>query len=74
VRFITRNLKQVVLDELGLACEAEVVVAYFNPEESVLNALQSVPEMTLVVSDEFQINNPFTLERLCPRATVKVEG
>ena len=46
MRFITRNLKQVVLEELGLACEAEVVVAYFNPEESVLNALQSVPEMT----------------------------
>ena len=68
--FLTQpELGRIVLRELRNAAEARIAVAYFSPDENVLSALQSIPQLTVVISEEFTINDPYKLERLSSAAT-----
>ncbi|MBI3607646.1 MAG: phospholipase D family protein [Nitrospirae bacterium] len=60
-----------MLDELRSATEVRLAVAYFNPDEDLLTALANCPRLTLVISEEFTINDPYKLERLLGTATVR---
>jgi HKD family nuclease len=64
VIFATTDLRSCLLDELATASQADVAVAYFCPEPATLAALQAVPRLRLLVSNNFQINNPDSLEAL----------
>lgn len=70
MRFAFSNLAEVLLAELRSATNASIAVAFFNPEDAVLAALQSVPDLKLIVSEDFEINNPYKLERLAQSADV----
>ena len=57
-------------DNLPQADQVSVAVAYFNPEQRTLDILRDIPDLEVIVSDEFQINNPLKLRELAGRATV----
>jgi HKD family nuclease len=64
MEFTTADLRDRLLKELRLADGAEIAVAYFNPDDKVLDALQKVPHLRLLVANDFQTNNPEPLEAL----------
>jgi hypothetical protein len=64
VEFVTTDLRDRLLGELATASQADIAVAYFCPEPATLAALQAVPRLRLIVSNNFQINNPDSLEAL----------
>ncbi len=70
--FVTRpDVGRMVLDELSNASEVRLAVAYFNPDVDLLNALANCPRLTLIISEEFTINNPYKLEGFPGTATVR---
>jgi HKD family nuclease len=70
--FVTRpDVGRMVLDELRNAIEVRLAVAYFNPDDHLLKALANCPQLTLIISEEFTINDPYKLETLLGRATVR---
>jgi len=68
MEFVTDSLGDSLLGELKTAKKAIAAVAFFNPDEAILAAIKKVPRVTLVVADDFQINNPYKLESLCRSA------
>jgi HKD family nuclease len=65
LEFATANLGTSLLRELRVASKLIAAVAYFNPDDSVLSALKEVPKLKLLVTADFQFNNPYKLESLC---------
>ncbi len=69
--FVTqKDVGKMVLNELREAAEVRIAVAYFNPDEQILTALHNIPQLTLIFSEEFTINNPYKLEELPSTAKV----
>jgi phosphatidylserine/phosphatidylglycerophosphate/cardiolipin synthase-like enzyme len=64
MKFIGDDIGGLVLEELSNAVEARLAVAFFNPDDQTLAALARLPKLTLIVSEEFTINNPYKLEKL----------
>jgi HKD family nuclease len=64
MRFLSQNVGDLVLQELRKAVEARIAVAFFSPDDRFLAALRAVPRLTLIVSEEFTVNNPYKLEQL----------
>jgi hypothetical protein len=61
---LSNDIGDLVLKELGTAVEARLAVAFFNPDDQVLSALAALTDLTLIVSEEFTISNPYKLEQL----------
>src|SRR5690348_8935368 len=64
MEFVTSSLQERLLTELRQAATAKIAVAFFNPEARMLAALRTVPRLRLLVADDFQVNNPESLEDL----------
>jgi HKD family nuclease len=64
VKFLKEDIGKLVLKELGEAKEARLAVAFFSPNDPMLDALTKLSKLTLIVSEEFTINNPYKLEEL----------
>ncbi len=64
MKFLDHNIGDLVMKELGKACEASVAVAFFNPDDRMMDALAKLPKLKLIVSEEFTVNNPYKLEKL----------
>jgi hypothetical protein len=64
MEFVATDLRDRLLGELAAASRADIAVAYFCPEPAALAALQAVPQLRVLVSNNFQINNPNSLEAL----------
>ena len=63
--FVTKpDIGRMVLKELRSAVDVRLAVAYFRPNDEVLSALCSTPRLTLIISEEFTINDPYKLETL----------
>jgi HKD family nuclease len=52
------------MEELGKATEAQIAVAFFNPNDKMLEALKRLTKLELIISEEFTVNNPYKLEKL----------
>lgn len=65
------DIGRLVLSALRSATDVRLAVAYFNPNNEVLDALRDVARLTVIVSEEFTINNPYKLEQLGCDATVR---
>jgi hypothetical protein len=72
MRFATADLGATLRAELDSASVASVAVAYFNPEYTILSALAAVPSLKLVISDDFQVNDPYKLESLNRGSALRV--
>jgi HKD family nuclease len=64
VKFLSDGIGKLVLEKLGQTIEARLAVAFFNPDDQMLNALLGLSKLKLIVSEEFTINNPYKLEKL----------
>ena len=64
MRFLSDGIGELVLGELSNAVEARIAVAFFNPDTRMLNTLARLAKLTLIISEEFTVNNPYRLERL----------
>ena len=64
MRFICDDIGNVVLDELEGAAEVFVAMAFFNPNNRMLEALSYLKKLSLVFSTEYTITNPYKLETL----------
>src|ERR1700723_2629105 len=71
MRFARVRLGELLIRELKSARAARIAVAYFNPDQEMLAVLAGVPRLKLVVSDDFQFNNPYKLEILARHGTVR---
>ena len=71
MRFARVRLGEQLIRELKSARAASIAVAYFNPSQEMLTVLAAVPRLKLVVSDDFQFNNPYKLELLARHGTVR---
>lgn len=67
MKFTTTAHGAVLLRELKNAAKASIAVGFFNPDKAELLALGKIPKLRLLVSDDFQFNNPYKLESLCRR-------
>jgi hypothetical protein len=67
LKFVTADLGQTLLAELSAASRATIAVAYFNPDDPLLAALKRVPQLRVLIAQDFQINNPYKLESLCAK-------
>lgn len=73
MEFIIEYIGEKIINKLNNASEVKISVAYFVPNEETLNILNKVPELKLIISEEFIINNPYKLEKLITNnAKVKV--
>lgn len=64
MQFVSDGIGDLVLAQLADASEARLAVAFFNPDDRMLGALAALPKLTLVISEEFTVNNPYKLEKL----------
>ena len=64
MKFLKEDIGKLLLKELGEAKEARLAVAFFSPNDPMLDALAKLTKLTLIVSEEFEINNPYKLEKL----------
>ena len=64
MKFLSHGIGELVLERLGAAIEARLAVAFFNPDDQMLDALAKIKKLQLVISEEFTINNPYKLEKL----------
>jgi HKD family nuclease len=64
MRFVNEKIGKLLLEELRNAIEARIAVAFFYPDDPTLRALEGLTDLTLIVSEEFTINNPYRIERL----------
>ena len=65
MKFVHEGIGELVLKELGKATECRLAVAFFNPDEKMLNALSRLgSKLSLVISEEFTISNPYKIEQL----------
>ena len=71
MQVLTDGIGDVVLNELKKASHVRLAVAFFSPDDRMLAALSAVQRLTVVVSEEFTVNNPYTLEKLPERAIVR---
>jgi HKD family nuclease len=71
MKFAVSGLGTTLRTELASASAAIVAVAYFNPDDTTLTALARLPNFRLVVSDDFQINDPHKLEHLAQNAMIR---
>ena len=69
--FVTSDIGTMVLNELRNTSEVRLAVADFNPDDEVFTALCSISCLTLIISEEFTINNPYKLEKLRKSAVVR---
>ena len=72
MQFLTRPvIASKVVENLKGASEVSLAVAYFSPDQELMQTLRRIPQLTLVVSDEFAINDPYKLEVLSRSGTVR---
>ena len=64
MKFLSHGIGELMLRELSKASEALLAVAFFNPNDRMLDALVRIPKLKLIVSEEFTVNNPYKLEKL----------
>jgi HKD family nuclease len=65
MQFITgREIGKSVTGVLQAAKSVRVASAFFSPGSSTLSELQATKSLTLIISEEFTINNPKNLEQL----------
>lgn len=68
MRLLTTEIGDWVLRRLGESRSVIGAVAFFAPDARMLEALERVPQLTLVVSNEFTVSDPRSFARLHPRA------
>ena len=64
MKFLNHGIGELVLKELGIASEAWLAVAFFNPNDHMLDVLAEVTKLKLIISEKFAVNNPYKLEKL----------
>ena len=64
------EIGKMVLNEINNATKVLIAVAYFSPDNELLSALSNVPSLTLIISEEFVINNPYKIEELSATTSV----
>jgi hypothetical protein len=60
-----------VSEYLSQAKEAMIFVAYFSPNDSIMRSLRKIPQLSLLISDDFTINNPYKLNDLKRNSTIR---
>src|SRR5438270_437874 len=53
-----------VLKKLAEAIEVHMAVAFFNPSDRLMSALLALPHLSLIISEEFTVNDPYKIEQL----------
>jgi len=72
MRFVSEGIGELVAKELKHAVDVRIAVAFFNPDDGTMEALGRLTKLTLIVSEEFTINNPYKLAKLnSPAATIR---
>lgn len=61
---ISGDIGKAVTDVLQTATSVRVASAFFSPSSSTLSELNATKSLTIVISEEFTVNNPKNLERL----------
>lgn len=64
MRFIGEGVGELVSEMLGKASKVQLATAYFSPSKPHMARLLAIKELDIVVSAEFEFNNPHTLEKL----------
>jgi hypothetical protein len=64
MRFETSGVGAAVIKILSNATKVRVASAFFCRGDKTLDMLNAVPDLTLIISEEFTINDPAKLERL----------
>lgn len=70
MRIVTSEIGSLVTNVLNRAASVRIASAFFCPADDLISTLNKVPDLTLVISDEFTVNNPASVEKLT-RAVVR---
>lgn len=70
--FLTKpGIGERVLSDLQSAVDVRLAVAYFNPDKRMFKFLRGLGRLTLIISEEFTINDPGKLSSVSQFATVR---
>lgn len=64
MQFQCKNIGDKLLDKLAQATRVQIASAFFCPSDQLLDSLKAVPQLELIVSEEFSVNDPYKLEQL----------
>jgi|GEM_PF-1758049 len=64
MRFISDGIGELVSQMLKQAARVQLASAYFSPSKPHLTLLSTIRSLDIVISAEFEVNNPHTLEKL----------
>lgn len=64
MRFETSGVGDLVIKILSSATKVRAASAFFSPGSKTLEILNAIPDLTLIISEEFTINDPAKLEGL----------
>jgi len=74
MKFLTRpQIGRWVRKALRQAREVKIAVAYFHPDKQIREILLGVPKASVIVSEEFHINDPTILHALSRNPTVSIK-
>lgn len=71
MQVLTDNVGVTVIKELKKAIQVQLAVAFFCPNDELLAGLSAAPRLTVIISEEFTINNPEKLKKLPKRTTIR---
>jgi hypothetical protein len=64
MNFLRDGIGDLLLKKLAQAIEVNIAVAFFNPSDSIMSALLALPQLSLIISEEFTVNDPYKIEQL----------
>jgi HKD family nuclease len=64
MEFLTDGIGNRLLEALGKATQVRIASAFFSPSSETIELLNAVRHLTLVISEEFTVNDPHKLEKL----------
>jgi hypothetical protein len=64
MRIVTSDIGRLVAGVLNRAAKVQIASAFFCPGSHMISILNKVPNLELVISAEFTVNNPASVEKL----------
>lgn len=71
MQLVTREIGNLVAEELRQTAQLTIAMAYFRPDDQTLSLLRKVSKLRIIISEEFTINNPNKLKKLTSRGQIK---
>lgn len=71
MKVIYKNIGKQLQEYFSKVIELKIAVAYFSPDKTTITLLKKIPNVEIIISDEFSLLNPQTIEILASSCSIK---